>query len=416
MAVNALNNDVITDFDTDDIIDFQFNDGVSVPGQLLCNSFIGAAAFSGVAGQYRYAISGSQTLVQIDTDGDAAADRTLTIANGTFVIAETSTGSNVLRLAGLVITGTNSADTLNGTIGHDIMSGNNGNDTLNGGLGNDALNGGNGIDTATYAGLAAGVNVNLANAAAQDTIGGGIDTLASIENLTGTSQGDVLTGNAGNNTLIGGDGDDTLNGAAGDDILNGGNGIGTASYAFAGSAVTVSLAISGSQKTGGAGSDTLIAIESLVGSDFADTLKGGTGANRIDGGAGNDRITGGGGGDQLFGGSGNDTFVFLALGDSLLAGQDTIFDFAGGGIPGGDRIDLSAIDAVPGGRDNAFTFINSAAFSGVAGQLRFDTTTSPGYTLVQGDTNGDGVADFQMQLQWSDLSSQIILNAQDFVL
>ena len=137
VAVNALNHDVITDFDTDDTIDFQYNDGASVPGQLLCNSYIGAAAFSGVAGQYRYAISGNQTLIQIDTDGDAAADRTLTIANGTFVIAETFAGSNVLRLAGNVIQGTAGADILTGTLGDDIISSGGGVDTINAGDGAD---------------------------------------------------------------------------------------------------------------------------------------------------------------------------------------------------------------------------------------------------------------------------------------
>jgi large repetitive protein len=48
------------------------------------------------------------------------------------------------------------------------------------------------------------------------------------------------------------DGDDQLTGGAGDD---------TASYAAAGSGVTVSLAIAGPQDTGGAGAEPLIGIE-----------------------------------------------------------------------------------------------------------------------------------------------------------
>jgi Ca2+-binding RTX toxin-like protein len=71
----------------------------------------------------------------------------------------------------------------------------------------------------------------------------------------------VLTGDAGNNTLDGGGGDDTLDGGAGTD---------TASYAHAASGVTVSLAVAGAQNTGGAGNDTLTALENLSGSSFND--------------------------------------------------------------------------------------------------------------------------------------------------
>ena len=387
---------------------------IDSPAQFVAAALVGlyGTLTLTAGGSWTYVLNNANPVVDGLSNGDSLSDSfTVFAADGTAqLVTVTVSGSDDIR------TGTNNADNLIGTTGSDTLNGNNGNDTLNGGLGNDVLNGGNGIDTATYAGLASGVSVSLAISTAQNTGGGGIDTLLSIENLTGTSQADVLTGNASNNTLTGGDGNDVLNGGAADDILNGGNGTDTASYGSAGAAVAVSLAISASQKTGGAGSDTLTAIENLIGSGFADTLTGSTGANRIEGGVGNDRITGGGGGDQLFGGSGNDTFAFLALGDSLPASPDTIFDFAGGGVAGGDLIDLAAIDAIPGGRDNAFAFIGSAAFSGVSGQLRFDTAATPGFTLVQGDTNGDGVADFQMQLQWSDPASQIILNAQDFIL
>ena len=366
------------------------------------------------AGSWTYVLNNANPVVDGLSNGNSLSDSfTVFAADGTAQqVLVTVTGSDDVR------TGTNNADILSGTTGNDTLNGNNGNDTLDGGLGNDILNGGNGIDTATYAGLAAGVTVSLQIPTAQNTLGGGIDTLLSIENLTGTSQADVLTGNASNNTLIGGDGNDVLEGGAGDDILSGGNGIDTASYGSAGSAVTVSLAVSASQRTGGAGSDTLTGIENLIGSGFADILTGSSTANVLTGGAGADRLTGGGGADVLFGGLGDDVFNYAALLDSgpSASARDIIRDFQGAGIAGGDLIDLSAIDAIAGGRDNAFAFIGSAAFSGVSGQLRFDTTATPGFTAVQGDTNGDGVADFQIMLQWSDATSQIILNAQDFVL
>ena len=64
------------------------------------------------------------------------------------------------------------------------------------------------------------------------------DTLANIENLTGSNFDDVLEGNGGNNVLAGG-----TNGLGGD----------TASYANATVGVTVSLATTLAQNTVGAG-------------------------------------------------------------------------------------------------------------------------------------------------------------------
>jgi Ca2+-binding RTX toxin-like protein len=119
----------------------------------------------------------------------------------------------------------------------------------------------------------------------QNTGGAGIDTLSSIEGSSARTS-TTLTGDAGNNVLGGLDGDDLLNGGAGDDILVGGDGNDTASYADAASAVTVSLAIAAAQNTGGAGTDTLIAIENLTGSNFNDTRTGNGVANSLNGGAG----------------------------------------------------------------------------------------------------------------------------------
>ncbi|MBS0123974.1 PD40 domain-containing protein [Thetidibacter halocola] len=99
-------------------------------------------------------------------------------------------------------------------------------------------------------------------------------------NGTGNALGNVLTGNGGSNRL---------DGMAGMD---------TASYASAGRAVTVSLAIAGEQATG-VGRDTLVSIENLIGSRFNDRLTGDDGANALRGGAG---------GDTLEGGAGNDTY------------------------------------------------------------------------------------------------------------
>ncbi len=77
----------------------------------------------------------------------------------------------------------------------------------------------------------------------------------------------------------------------------------------------------------------------------------------------------------------------------------------------GDKIDLSAIDANTGVAGNqAFTFIGSGLYTGVAGQLRA-VNTGPGVTTVAGDINGDGVSDFHIRL-----TGNLALVAGDFVL
>ena len=61
-----------------------------------------------------------------------------------------------------------------------------------------------GSDTASYADATAGVTVNLAITTAQNTVGAGVDTLASLENLIGSNFNDTLTGTTAANILNGG--------------------------------------------------------------------------------------------------------------------------------------------------------------------------------------------------------------------
>src|SRR5262249_42457606 len=98
-------------------------------------------------------------------------------------------------------------------------------------------------------------------------------------NGTGNAIANVITGNSGNNTLNGGAGDDILEGGLGNDTLIGSSQTtgDTASYEHAGSAVTVTLALTTAQDTGGAGTDIISQVENLTGSAFNDVLTG-TGA------------------------------------------------------------------------------------------------------------------------------------------
>jgi VCBS repeat-containing protein len=130
--------------------------------------------------------------------------------------------------------------------------------------------------------------------------------------------------------------------------------------------------------------------QSMSGGSGDDTLLGGAGADTIKGGNGNDVLTGGQGMDLLNGGAGADSFVFHNgdFAGLTYATADRIADFT---HSAGDIIDLSAVDAISGGADNAFTFIGTNPFTDVAGQLRYEISGSN--TMIYGDLNGDGVAD-----------------------
>jgi Ca2+-binding RTX toxin-like protein len=112
--------------------------------------------------------------------------------------------------------------------------------------------------------------------------------------------------------------------------------------------------------------------------------------------------------DELAGNSGNDTFIFNSVAESPAGNaRDVIDDFE----QGSDVIDLTSIDAdvTGGGLSDPFTFIGTTPFDNIAGELRY--RFEPGNTVVEGDVNGDGTADFQIELV-----SQIALTASDFLL
>jgi hypothetical protein len=149
------------------------------------------------------------------------------------------------------------------------------------------------------------------------------------------------------------------------------------------------------------------AEDNVSGRDGHDTILGLGGDDILAGDAGNDVLNGGAGADRLTGGLGKDQFVYNLASESTASARDVITDFS---RAQGDKISLSGIDANEAVSGNqAFTFIGSAAFSNVAGQLRY--STSGGVTLVSGDVNGDGVADFQIEL-----TGTLAPIASDFVL
>jgi Ca2+-binding RTX toxin-like protein len=146
-----------------------------------------------------------------------------------------------------------------------------------------------------------------------------------------------------------------------------------------------------------------------------DTIKGGAGNDTLIGGAGNDHIYFGLGRDKVTGGTGDDTFHFMLPPGT---GKNT-FTFGGNGGwvstklkdpsiitdfgNGDDKIDLSDIDANTKVRgDQEFKFLGTNAFTKRAGELRYEKVdlagTAKDKTMVYGDMNGDGKADFHIEL------------------
>ena len=214
------------------------------------------------------------------------------------------------------------------------------------------------------------------------------DSYSGFENLIGARKGnDLLIGDDGGNSLQGLGGNDVLRGLAGADSL---------------------LGAAGNDKLDG-GDDA----DTLDGGAGNDSLRGGAGNDDLSGGTGNDIVSGGAGSDVVRGGAGADTFAFLLLDIAPLAETtgDVIAEFSSAE---GDRIDLSAIDANRlVAKNQAFTFIGSTAFSKVAGELRYEVV-GPNDIYLSGDTNGDGKADFVIDL--SGPSNVASLVANDFVL
>lgn len=239
-----------------------------------------------------------------------------------------------------------------------MIEGGNGNDRLLSSQGDDSLYGGNGND-----------RLDLMGGDDYGSGGKGNDIIAGDwEN----SNSQVDSPNPGIDTIEGGDGLDLLWGGGLGDFIDGGTGDDT---------------IYG-DRTPFRVESTKPGNDRLNGGEGVDTIFGQGGADTVDGGSGKDLLAGGTGADVLIGGLGDDKFIYNALADSKAGSVDTIYDFH----HGQDRIDVSAIDAKTGAKNNQFTFIGSADFHNVKGELRYEDG------IVSADVNGNGVADLIIRI------------------
>lgn len=325
--------------------------------------------------------------------------------------AFTGTGNGLANV--LDSTAGSGNDWLDGGIGADIMRGGQGDDTYvvdnvgdkvveQAGQGTDTVRTtlskyqlGSEVENLTYSGL--GAFTGIGNALAND--------------LRGSNGNDILNGGAGADHLYGGLGNDRYYVDQSDDVVVESEGAGIDTVMATAGAYTLSdnverLTYTGTASFEGTGNGL---ANILTGGGADDRLYGLDGADILYGKGGDDVLSGGLGRDVLYGGEGADTFVFADLAEfngttTVLA--DRIMDFS---QLEGDRIDLSAIDAIAGGTDDAFTFIGTAAFGHQAGELHYQA--KGGYALVSGDVDGDGVADFLLMLAGSPA-----LTGADFVL
>lgn len=344
------------------------------------NGGSGSDTLVGGTGNDTYVVDNiGDVIVELSGEGSDTVQSAITYALDTALENLTLTGAAAINGTG------NDADNLiNGNGAANSLTGGLGNDSLNGGGGADTLEGGQGDDLYTIDNAGDGVvelvgeGTDHVQASVSHTLSAHVENLtltgAGAINATGNDLANMLTGNGGANRLDGGDGADTMAGGGGDDVYvidDAGDVIieaaGQGTDAVESGLASYSL---------GAGLEilTYTGIGAFVGT-------GNDLANVITGGAGNDTLDGGLGADTLVGGNGADLFI---VGD-----DDTIADFA---ADDGDKVDLSAIDAdvgLPG--DDAFTWLDGAAFTNVAGQMRWEASGA-NVTLLA-DLDGDGAAD-----------------------
>ncbi len=322
------------------------------------------------------------------------------ITGGVLLGDRDDTLNNSGTITGIVLGG-DGVDTVTNT-GRilDVINLGNGNDTFNGGDSDETVRDFNGADTVRLAGGADTYIATYNNAANTGT--DGIDT---IEGGGGSDTYDAS--GATSRVLI------NLGSIPGEVMPNTATGVDVAG--------TLRDSITGFENAkGGSGNDT------LFGTNERNTLEGGAHDDFLFGFGDNDTLNGGIGNDVLVGGLGRDILTGdgLAPGSITFAGIADIFRFASVNDSGTtsatrdmitdfqywqDTIDLQFDANTNTAARDQFTWIDTDAFSGTAGELRARSVADG--KIVEADVNGDAVADFSIELH---STSNITLTADIF--
>lgn len=258
-----------------------------------------------------------------------------------------------------------SVENVTGSDFNDHLTGDAHDNVLIGGKGHDVIDGGAGYDVASYqdiqaiTGFEEGVVIDLR------TSGGmGEDTLTSIEGVIGTGIGDYFYGNAQDNYMNGGGSftypADTVDYS-----------IATAGMAFDMTDFQIDPVTHESVRMiiasgGGQGTDTLVRMDMVIGTNFNDTFHPltGIGLPTIDAGAGIDTITFAQNASGVaFGAGGPSLLNFEKLEGSAFA--DTLYGAAGFSLYGSDGDDtIQGGDVVYGGNGNDILSGSSLVYGG----------------------------------------------------
>jgi Ca2+-binding RTX toxin-like protein len=215
----------------------------------------------------------------------------------------------------------------------EVFRGNGGNDTIDG---NNSKTGGqdSSSDRADYSNNSASqaVTVNLATGVANDGRGG-TDKLIDIDQVYGGAGNDTFTGNSENNQFDGGGGNDKLDGGGGSDEARFQQSTAGVIVNLSDAAITVDgvTVAAHTANDGMGGTDTLISIEQVRGSDLDDYIRGSdslTTREFFSGDAGDDFIDGGAGID--FASYSNTPLALGGIDAFIENGSGTVNDKLGG--------------------------------------------------------------------------------------
>jgi Ca2+-binding RTX toxin-like protein len=355
----------------DDSVGTDSINGISqVRGSSFNDTLLGSGAtaftefFEGWSGDDQIDGRGGFDIASYNNNGLTTSGIVVNMTTGS-VVGDTTIGSDTLRsIEGIQGTAFNDTyvATNFGTIGLNPANFNVGNNgTFNqfeGLAGNDAITG-NGSTRIIYSGATvAGVTINLQAGTASGNASVGSDTFVGVNSATGTTFDDIYYAAGFTGVTIAGSFGtfNSFEGLLGDDNITG-NGNTRVLYSSSGTSVTVDLA-GGTAMGASIGTDqvALGTVNTVSGSNNADTITGDGFNNFLDGAGGIDTLNGAGGIDTLNGGGGSDTITGGAGNDIIDGGAGA--DMAVHSAARGSYSTITATQVSTAGADGSDTLSN----------------------------------------------------------